>query len=37
MAFLTLKHNNSFKKKNNRKATQSFAPRSLKFKLQQDV
>ena len=35
--FLTLKRHNSFQKKNNRKATHSFASRSLIFKLQQEV
>ena len=34
---LTLKRNNSFQNKNNRKGTHSFAPRPLIFKLQQEV
>ena len=34
---LTLKSRNFFQNENNRKATHSFAPRSLIFKLQQDV
>ena len=33
----TLKRHNSFQNKNNRKATHSFAPRPLVFKLQQEV
>ena len=33
----TLKRHNSFQNKNNRKATHSFAPRPLFFKLQQEV
>ena len=37
MESLTLKGHNSFQNKNNRKATNSFAPRLLIFKLQQDV
>ena len=37
MDSLTLKSFNSFQKKNNRKATHSFASRLLIFKLQQDV
>ena len=37
MDSLTLKCHNSFQKQNTRKATQSFAPRSLIFKLQQKV
>ena len=32
-----LKRHNTFQNKNNRKATHSFAPRSLIFKLQQEV
>ena len=35
--FLTLKRHNSFQNENNRKATYSFAPRPLIFKLQQEV
>ena len=34
---LTLKRHNSFQNKNNRKATDSYAPRPLIFKLQQEV
>ena len=34
---LTLKRHNSFKNKNNRKATHSFAHRPLIFKLQKEV
>ena len=34
---LTLKRHNSFQNQNNRKATHSFAPRSLIFKLQREV
>ena len=37
MDSLTLKRYNSFKNKNNTKATYSFAPRPLIFKLQLDV
>ena len=37
MDFLTLKRHNSFQNKEYRKATYSFAPRSLIFKLQQKV
>ena len=37
MDSLTLKRHNSFQNKNNRKATHSFAPRTLIFKLQQEV
>ena len=37
MESLTLKWQNSFQNKNNRKATQSFACRDLVFKLQQEV
>ena len=37
MDSLTLKRHNSFQNKNNRKATHSFAPRPLTFKLQQKV
>ena len=37
MASLTLNRHNSFQNKNNRKATDSFAPRPLIFKLQQEV
>ena len=37
MDFLNLKRHNSFQNKNNRKATHSFAPRPLIFKLQQEV
>ena len=37
MDSLTLKCHNSFQNKNNRKATDSFAPRPLIFKLQQEV
>ena len=37
MDSLTLKRHNSFQNKNNRKATHSFAPRPLIFKLQQEV
>ena len=37
MDSLNLKRHNSFQNKNNRKATQRFAPRSLIFKLQQEV
>ena len=33
----SLKHHNSFQNKNNRKASQSFAPRPLIFELQQEV
>ena len=35
MDFLTLKRHNSFQNQNNWKATHSFAPRPLIFKLQQ--
>ena len=37
MNSLTSKCHNSFQNKNNRKATHSFAPRPLIFKLQQEV
>ena len=37
MDSLTLKRYNSFQNENNRKATHSFAPRRLIFKLQQEV
>ena len=37
MDSLTLKRHNSFQNQNNRKATHSFAPRPLIFKLQQEV
>ena len=37
MDSLTLKRHNSFQNKNNRKATHSFVPRLLIFKLQQKV
>ena len=37
MDSLTLKCHNSFQNKNHRKATQSFAPRPVIFKLQQEV
>ena len=37
MDSLTLKRHVSFQNKNNRKATQSFAPRPVIFKLQQKV
>ena len=37
MDSLTLKRHNSFQNYNNRKATHSFAPRPLIFKLQQEV
>ena len=37
MDSLTLKHHNSFQNKNDRKPTQSYAPRSLILKLQQKV
>ena len=37
MNCLTLKHQNSFKHKNNRKDTDSFAPRPLISKLQQEI
>ena len=37
MNSFTLKCHNPFKKENNRKATQNFAPRNLIFKLQQKV
>ena len=37
MNSLTLKRVNSFQNENNRKATHSFAPRPLIFKLQQKV
>ena len=37
MDSLTLKRHNSFQKQNSRKATHSFAPRPLIFKLQQEV
>ena len=37
MDVLTLKRHNSFQNKNNTKATHSFAPRPLIFKLQQEV
>ena len=34
---MTLKRHNSFQNENNRTATHSFAPRTLNFKLQQEV
>ena len=37
MNFLTLTRHNSFQSENNRKATHSFVPRPLIFKLQQEV
>ena len=37
MDSLTLKRHNSFHNKNNRKVTQSFAPRPLIFRLQQEL
>ena len=37
MESLALKHRNSFQNQNNRKATHSFTPRSLIFKLKQEV
>ena len=37
MDFLTLKRHNSFQNENDRKATQSFVPRPLIFKFQQEV
>ena len=37
MDFLTLKRRNSFQNKNYRKATYSFTPKPLIFKLQQEV
>ena len=37
MGSLALKRHNSFQNLNNRKATHSFVPRSLIFKLQQEV
>ena len=37
MDSLTLKRHNPFQNKHNRKATYSFAPRPLIFKLQQEV
>ena len=37
MDSLTLKRRDSFQNKNNRRATDIFAPRSLIFKLQQEV
>ena len=37
MDSLTLKCHNSFQNENNRKATHSFAPRPLSFKLQQEL
>ena len=37
MKSLNVKSQNSFQNKNNRKATHSFAPRALIFKLQQEV
>ena len=37
MGSLTSKHHNSFQNPNNRKATHGFVPRSLIFKLQQEV
>ena len=36
MDLFTLKQHNSFQNKNNRKATGSFAPRPLIFKLKQE-
>ena len=37
MDYLTLKRHNSFQNENDRKATHSFAPRPMIFKLQQEV
>ena len=37
MDSLFLKRHNSFQNQNNKKATRSFAPRPLIFKLQQEV
>ena len=37
MGSLTLIRHNSFQKENNKKATNTFAPRSLIFRLQQEV
>ena len=37
MDSLTLKRHNFFRNENNRKATHSFAPRLLIFKVQQEV
>ena len=37
MHYLILKRHNFFQNKNNRKATHSFAPRPLIFKLQREV
>ena len=37
MDSLTLKRHDSFKNKNNRKATYSFGPRPLIFKLKEEV
>ena len=37
MDSLTLKRHNSFQNENNRKATNSFAPKPLIFKLQQEI
>ena len=37
MDLVTFKCPSSFQNKNNRKATHSFAPRNLIFKLQQEV
>ena len=37
MKSLTLKRHNSFENQINRKATQSFGPRPLSFKLKQEV
>ena len=37
MDCLTLKRHNSFQNENNRKATDSFTPRTLVFKLRQEV
>ena len=37
MDYLTLKRHNFFQNENDRKATHSFAPRPMIFKLQQEV
>ena len=37
MVSFTLKRHNSFQNENERKATHNFAPRSLTFKLEQEV
>ena len=37
MASMTLKCHKSFENQNNRKATRNFSPRSLTFKLQEEV